>query len=188
MGHHNANLDPLGISCVNFDEAPVATGFQHVGEKCFLSPTAQQTAINEPVLCDCCFPPSLYLSLFLPLSLVLFFNPSSTPDTSSTITLPQHLNLLVLHFLFCRLFLPPSTSFSCGWFCVWLPFFFGGHLVSCRYVVTMWLSWTLLGSWMLIWIHAFPPTLLHHRINSVRNSECLPVFIWVAIIAFHDGL
>uniref|UniRef100_A0A8B9RGV7 2-oxoglutarate dehydrogenase complex component E1 n=1 Tax=Astyanax mexicanus TaxID=7994 RepID=A0A8B9RGV7_ASTMX len=23
MGHHNANLDPLGISCVNFDEAPV---------------------------------------------------------------------------------------------------------------------------------------------------------------------
>ncbi|TRY96861.1 hypothetical protein DNTS_015418 [Danionella cerebrum] len=31
MGHHNANLDPLGISCVNFDEAPVATGFQHVG-------------------------------------------------------------------------------------------------------------------------------------------------------------
>uniref|UniRef100_A0A8B9KUV7 2-oxoglutarate dehydrogenase complex component E1 n=1 Tax=Astyanax mexicanus TaxID=7994 RepID=A0A8B9KUV7_ASTMX len=31
MGHHNANLDPLGISCVNFDEAPVATGYQHVG-------------------------------------------------------------------------------------------------------------------------------------------------------------
>uniref|UniRef100_A0A8B9KT94 2-oxoglutarate dehydrogenase complex component E1 n=1 Tax=Astyanax mexicanus TaxID=7994 RepID=A0A8B9KT94_ASTMX len=30
MGHHNANLDPLGISCVNFDEAPVATGYQHV--------------------------------------------------------------------------------------------------------------------------------------------------------------
>uniref|UniRef100_A0A673MQB5 2-oxoglutarate dehydrogenase complex component E1 n=1 Tax=Sinocyclocheilus rhinocerous TaxID=307959 RepID=A0A673MQB5_9TELE len=30
MGHHNASLDPLGISCVNFDEAPVATGFQHV--------------------------------------------------------------------------------------------------------------------------------------------------------------
>uniref|UniRef100_A0A8C2L615 2-oxoglutarate dehydrogenase complex component E1 n=1 Tax=Cyprinus carpio TaxID=7962 RepID=A0A8C2L615_CYPCA len=33
MGHHNANLDPLGISCVNFDESPVATGFQHVDLK-----------------------------------------------------------------------------------------------------------------------------------------------------------
>uniref|UniRef100_A0A667YHW1 2-oxoglutarate dehydrogenase complex component E1 n=1 Tax=Myripristis murdjan TaxID=586833 RepID=A0A667YHW1_9TELE len=31
MGHHNAQLDPLGISCVNFDDAPVNTGFQHVG-------------------------------------------------------------------------------------------------------------------------------------------------------------
>uniref|UniRef100_A0A673LSR1 2-oxoglutarate dehydrogenase complex component E1 n=1 Tax=Sinocyclocheilus rhinocerous TaxID=307959 RepID=A0A673LSR1_9TELE len=49
MGHHNAILDPLGINCVNFDESPVATGFQHVGEKCFLSPTAQQTTINEPL-------------------------------------------------------------------------------------------------------------------------------------------
>uniref|UniRef100_A0A4W6E122 2-oxoglutarate dehydrogenase complex component E1 n=1 Tax=Lates calcarifer TaxID=8187 RepID=A0A4W6E122_LATCA len=31
MGHHNALLDPLGISCVNFDDAPVNTGFQDVG-------------------------------------------------------------------------------------------------------------------------------------------------------------
>ncbi|KAM6965290.1 oxoglutarate (alpha-ketoglutarate) dehydrogenase a (lipoamide) isoform 2-T2 [Aplochiton taeniatus] len=31
MGHHNASLDPLGISCVNFDDAPVNTGVQHVG-------------------------------------------------------------------------------------------------------------------------------------------------------------
>ncbi|KAG7219762.1 hypothetical protein INR49_018862 [Caranx melampygus] len=23
MGHHNALLDPLGISCVNFDDAPI---------------------------------------------------------------------------------------------------------------------------------------------------------------------
>uniref|UniRef100_A0AAY4CU83 2-oxoglutarate dehydrogenase complex component E1 n=1 Tax=Denticeps clupeoides TaxID=299321 RepID=A0AAY4CU83_9TELE len=30
MGHHNAHLDPLGISCVNFDDAPVNTGFQDV--------------------------------------------------------------------------------------------------------------------------------------------------------------
>ncbi|KAI9543736.1 hypothetical protein NQZ68_008783 [Dissostichus eleginoides] len=32
MGHHNARLDPLEISCVNFDDAPVNTGFQDVGE------------------------------------------------------------------------------------------------------------------------------------------------------------
>uniref|UniRef100_A0A673Y8N1 2-oxoglutarate dehydrogenase complex component E1 n=1 Tax=Salmo trutta TaxID=8032 RepID=A0A673Y8N1_SALTR len=30
-GHHNAELDPLGISCINFDDAPVATGVQNVG-------------------------------------------------------------------------------------------------------------------------------------------------------------
>ncbi|PWA14836.1 hypothetical protein CCH79_00020202 [Gambusia affinis] len=32
LGHHNAHLDPLGISCVNFDDAPVSAGFQDVGE------------------------------------------------------------------------------------------------------------------------------------------------------------
>uniref|UniRef100_A0A673Y854 2-oxoglutarate dehydrogenase complex component E1 n=1 Tax=Salmo trutta TaxID=8032 RepID=A0A673Y854_SALTR len=36
-GHHNAELDPLGISCINFDDAPVATGVQNVGEKCSLT-------------------------------------------------------------------------------------------------------------------------------------------------------
>ncbi|KAJ4922867.1 hypothetical protein JOQ06_021329 [Pogonophryne albipinna] len=30
MGHHNARLDPLEISCVNFDDAPVNTGFQDI--------------------------------------------------------------------------------------------------------------------------------------------------------------
>ncbi|XP_061119574.1 2-oxoglutarate dehydrogenase complex component E1-like isoform X4 [Conger conger] len=29
-GHHIAKLDPLGISCVNFDDAPVTVGFQQV--------------------------------------------------------------------------------------------------------------------------------------------------------------
>uniref|UniRef100_A0A8C7VSP0 2-oxoglutarate dehydrogenase complex component E1 n=1 Tax=Oncorhynchus mykiss TaxID=8022 RepID=A0A8C7VSP0_ONCMY len=29
-GHHNADLDPLGISCINFDDAPVPTGVQNV--------------------------------------------------------------------------------------------------------------------------------------------------------------
>lgn len=31
VGHHSAHLDPLGISCVNFDETPVRS-FQDVGE------------------------------------------------------------------------------------------------------------------------------------------------------------
>ncbi|KAK7895456.1 hypothetical protein WMY93_020781 [Mugilogobius chulae] len=30
-GHHIAKLDPLGISCVDFDDAPCAVGFQNVG-------------------------------------------------------------------------------------------------------------------------------------------------------------
>lgn len=32
-GHHVAKLDPLGISCVNFDDSPVTVGFHQVGEK-----------------------------------------------------------------------------------------------------------------------------------------------------------
>lgn len=32
-GHHIAKLDPLGISCVDFDDAPCTVGFQNVGEK-----------------------------------------------------------------------------------------------------------------------------------------------------------
>lgn len=35
-GHHIAKLDPLGISCVNFDNAPVTVGFHQVGEICLL--------------------------------------------------------------------------------------------------------------------------------------------------------
>ncbi|XP_060764340.1 2-oxoglutarate dehydrogenase complex component E1 isoform X4 [Neoarius graeffei] len=30
-GHHVAKLDPLGISCVNFDDSPVTVGFRQVG-------------------------------------------------------------------------------------------------------------------------------------------------------------
>lgn len=136
MGHHNANLDPLGISCVNFDESPVATGFQHVGEKCFLYPTAQQTTINEPVLCDCRFPLPFYLSLFLSFSsfpcfstlipqpplhptLHFIFNHTSSQPSCS---------LAVLHFLLCARFLPPSISFPCGWFCARLPCLWGDLL------------------------------------------------------------
>ncbi|KAG9332043.1 hypothetical protein JZ751_016230 [Albula glossodonta] len=32
-GHHIAKLDPLGISCVDFDDSPVTVGFHQVGEK-----------------------------------------------------------------------------------------------------------------------------------------------------------
>lgn len=189
MGHHNANLDPLGISCVNFDETPVATGFQHVGEKCFLSSTAQQTNINEPVLCDCCF--------LLPFICPFFSHFTLSPVFQLLCPIP----LCTRHFIFdtsyimsiflcscCTSLLyllsPPSVSFPCGWFCVRLPCLWGDPLVSCRYVVTMWLSWTLLGLWMLIWTHAFPPTLLRHRINSVRNSECPPNYTWLGLRCF----
>ncbi len=138
MGHHNANLDPLGISCVNFDESPVATGFQHVGEKCFLFPTAQQTTINEPVLCDCRFPlpficPSFSHFLLSPVFQLLYPNPLCTRHfISSSITLPissqTSCSLAVLHFLFCACFLPPSISFPCGWFCARLPCLWGDLL------------------------------------------------------------
>ncbi len=178
MGHHNANLDPLGISCVNFDESPVATGFQHVGEKCFLYPTAQQTIINEPILCDCRFPlpficPSFSHFLLSPVFQLLY--PCTRHFISSSISL--HLNILVL-LLFCTSSSVPAFS-PFYILSLWVvlrsaPMFVGGPLVSCRYVVTMWLSWTLLGLWMLIWIRAFPMTLLHHRINLVRNCECVP--------------
>lgn len=33
-GHHIAKLDPLGISCVNFDDSTV-TDSPNVGENCF---------------------------------------------------------------------------------------------------------------------------------------------------------
>ncbi len=132
MGHHNANLDPLGISCVNFDESPVATGFQHVGEKCFLYPTAQQTIINEPILCDCRFPlpficPSFSHFLLSPVFQLLY----PAPDTS--FHLQSH---SISTFLFsccsalpllCPLS-PPSISFPCGWFCARLPCLWGDLL------------------------------------------------------------
>lgn len=133
MGHHNANLDPLGISCVNFDETPVATGFQHVGEKCFLSSTAQQTNINEPVLCDCCF--------LLPFICPFFSHFTLSPVFQLLYPIP----LCTRHFIFdtsyimsiflcscCTSLLyllsPPSVSFPCGWFCVRLPCLWGDPL------------------------------------------------------------
>ncbi|KAK7933771.1 hypothetical protein WMY93_004667 [Mugilogobius chulae] len=58
IGHHSAQLDPLGINCVNFDEAPVAT-FQDVGfygldesdlDKVFRLPTTTFIGGSESVL------------------------------------------------------------------------------------------------------------------------------------------
>lgn len=135
MGHHNANLDPLGISCVNFDETPVATGFQHVGEKCFLSSTAQQTNINEPVLCDCHFPlpficPSFSHFTLSPVFQPLYLIPLCTRHLISSSTLPtscqSSCSLATLPLL--SLLSPPSLSFPCGWFCVRLPCLWGDLL------------------------------------------------------------
>uniref|UniRef100_A0A8C7R0T4 2-oxoglutarate dehydrogenase complex component E1 n=1 Tax=Oncorhynchus mykiss TaxID=8022 RepID=A0A8C7R0T4_ONCMY len=66
-GHHNADLDPLGISCINFDDAPVPTGVQNVGEKCSLTAVRDN---NELVCVNVAFPfpPSFFSLLFIFLS------------------------------------------------------------------------------------------------------------------------
>lgn len=48
MGHHNAHLDPLDISCVNFDDAPVNSGFQDVGENVGTDPTETSLTLLFP--------------------------------------------------------------------------------------------------------------------------------------------
>uniref|UniRef100_A0A8C9TEG8 2-oxoglutarate dehydrogenase complex component E1 n=1 Tax=Scleropages formosus TaxID=113540 RepID=A0A8C9TEG8_SCLFO len=59
MGHQNAKLDPLGISCVNFDDAPVTVGLHQVGfygldesdlDKVFRLPTTTFIGGNESAL------------------------------------------------------------------------------------------------------------------------------------------
>lgn len=45
-GHQIAKLDPLGISCVNFDNAPVTVGFHQVGEKCLLCAVCHSLCVN----------------------------------------------------------------------------------------------------------------------------------------------
>ncbi|CAL8278261.1 unnamed protein product [Merluccius merluccius] len=58
-GHHIAKLDPLGISCVDFDDAPCKVGFQNVGfygleesdlDKVFRLPTTTFIGGNESAL------------------------------------------------------------------------------------------------------------------------------------------
>lgn len=63
MGHHNAQLDPLGISCVNFDDAPVNTGFQDVGETPELK--KQSASVCGVNVASPSHPSPLSLSLFL---------------------------------------------------------------------------------------------------------------------------
>lgn len=159
MGHHNANLDPLGISCVNFDEAPVATGYQHVGEKCFLSfPQLCRTSLMS-LFCYCRSPshPALPYPISLTLSLLLSFFPFLLSFLSTS-----------YHFIFTH-----TSIFMLSHSVPRFFFFFFSHdgciCISCRSGVTMLLSWTPWGSWMLIWTHAFLQTLLRLRINSVRS-------------------
>lgn len=127
----------------------------------FSVPPVQQTTINEPVLCDCRFPLPLSFP-FLPFPLSPSF----------------HLQTHFPHHNSCYSTLPPLSSRSPLFLYLSLvggfafgPHVCGGPLVSCRYVVTMWHSWTHLGLWMLIWIRAFPLTLLRHRINLVRSYK-----------------
>ncbi|KAJ8339500.1 hypothetical protein SKAU_G00362860 [Synaphobranchus kaupii] len=48
-GHHIAKLDPLGISCVNFDDAPVTVGFHQVGEKTSTAIRGHHVAQLDPL-------------------------------------------------------------------------------------------------------------------------------------------
>ncbi|XP_078141164.1 oxoglutarate (alpha-ketoglutarate) dehydrogenase a (lipoamide) isoform X1 [Centroberyx gerrardi] len=100
MGHHNAHLDPLGISCVNFDDAPVNTGFQHVGERL-------GDDVLRPVVLMLLSPPTLPVSLLLSnLSLSLFVSLSF-----SSFILPPFFCFLVFMFCFFFVLFLPSSYF-----------------------------------------------------------------------------
>lgn len=163
MGHHNANLDPLGISCVNFDEAPVATGYQHVGEKCFLSPSQLCRTSLMSLFCVIVALPNPLPHPTLPLSLSLFCPSFFSSFHLSPLHPHSHFHLHLLPSWVLLHSLPRLPSF--------LHTPPDGCIVSCRSGVTMSLSWTLWGSWMPIWTRASPPTLLRLRINSVRSYE-----------------
>lgn len=128
-GHHNADLDPLGISCINFDDAPVPTGVQNVGEKCSLTAVRDN---NELVCVNVAFPfpPSFFSLLFIFLS-----NPFQHFYVSTLTPLPP---LIPTYRMFCSI--SPRTCFF-------------------RSVGTMLLSWTLWGLWMPIWTLTSPMTL-----------------------------
>lgn len=90
MGHHNAQLDPLGISCVNFDDAPVNTGFQDVGENigakdklltvCGVNVALPPTLPQLFLLYSLLLPPSLPLSALLSLVRSVFWCWSFIPS------------------------------------------------------------------------------------------------------------
>lgn len=128
-GHHNAELDPLGISCINFDDAPVPTGVQNVGEKCSLTAVRDN---NELVCVNVAFPfpPSFF-------SLLLFF--FQIPFNTS-MSLYTHT--------------PPPLTPTCRMFCSISP-----RTCFFRSVGTMLLSWTRWGLWMPIWTLTSPMTL-----------------------------
>lgn len=62
-GHHVANLDPLGISCVNFDDTPVTVGFHQVGENSMSCSVSMPNNFNKSLLFCLCFP--FYLSPYI---------------------------------------------------------------------------------------------------------------------------
>lgn len=45
-----AKLDPLGISCVNFDASPVTVGFHEVGEKRLCGVVSVPSDLDHSVL------------------------------------------------------------------------------------------------------------------------------------------
>lgn len=142
-GHHVAKLDPLGISCVNFDDTPVTVGFHHVGEKRLCGVVSVLSDLDQSINFAFLFP-------FSPCS-------SSYPFCLFWLLLFRFLSdycllSVSLYFLLLLLFVSVSPE----------------NLNYYRYVGIMLPRWTPWELWMLILICASPWILSHLPISSVR--------------------
>lgn len=129
MGHHNAQLDPLGISCVNFDDAPVNTGFQDVGEKlrrkqltvCGVNVALPPTllSVSSSSLFPLLFPSPFFLLFLLPSFAPLFLAPAFLFVPLFPLLLSSFLSFLNL--LFFRSFTPSCFSSRLFARCILFP-------------------------------------------------------------------
>lgn len=197
MGHHNARLDPLEISCVNFDDVPVNTGFQDVGENA-------GTERTDKLLPACCVndalptPPPFYFSpsssnpsvfklcpsflVFVSdlVSMFLFWRSSFSISFLSSTHPASHphllRDLLFLHLVSSSssFFLHPLLPYvpSCPPPPPPTPAVLGGLcavVTPCRSEGTMWPSWTPSASWTPIWTRVSPMTLSPPPTSWVRS-------------------
>lgn len=105
-GHHVAKLDPLGISSVNFDDAPVIVGPPNVGED---SCTKFVTFFFFSSLLSLLFffsPPFLFLYLFYVVPLY-FLCPLALPSSHLFYSILPNLPDLLLFIVLVLLFFSP---------------------------------------------------------------------------------